>query len=172
MLFEGHDLLRRPRVLETGGQAIGQSQPALNLAQDQQSSLRGQPNRSHVAAAPICGHHRGSRRSLTNCSEIRTHWKIVTIFDHPRCTWSWADVRGTAPQFCGPKFMDTGAMAVPIAGVRFGRSTIRRRGSAAAASRGPRPGASRAGWRLRQSHYRLQQAIAVLSSDSRPHHAF
>ena len=36
-----------------------------------------------------------------------------------------------------------------------------------------RPGASRAGWRLRQSHHRLQQAIAVLSSagdDSRPHH--
>jgi len=36
--------------------------------------------------------------------------------------------------------------------------------AAAAASRGPRPGASRAGWRLRQSHHRLQQAIAGLSS--------
>src|SRR6516164_10546322 len=34
--------------------------------------------------------------------------------------WSWTDVRGPAPQFCGPKFIDTGAMAVPIAGVRFG----------------------------------------------------
>ena len=32
---------------------------------------------------------------------------------------------GTAPQFCGPKFLDTGAMAVPIAGVRFGHSTTR-----------------------------------------------
>jgi hypothetical protein len=39
-------------------------------------------------------------------------------------TWSrW----GTAPQFCGPKFMDTGAMAVPIADVRFGHSMTRRR---------------------------------------------
>jgi hypothetical protein len=27
--------------------------------------------------------------------------------------WSWTDVRGTAPQFCGPKFFDTGAAAVP-----------------------------------------------------------
>ena len=55
----------------------------------------------------------------------------------------------------------------------FDDSTARR--LAAAASRGPRPGASRAGWRLRQSHHRLQQAIAVLSSagdDSRPHHVF
>jgi hypothetical protein len=43
-------------------------------------------------------------------------------------TWSSADVRGTAPQFCGPKFIDTGAMAVPIAGVRFGHLTTRRRG--------------------------------------------
>src|SRR5262249_34906595 len=36
-------------------------------------------------------------------------WKNVIIFDHPSHTWSWADVRRTAPQFCGPKFMDTGA---------------------------------------------------------------
>src|SRR5215469_15273575 len=36
------------------------------------------------------------------------------------------DVRGTAPQFCGRKFIDTGAMAVLIAGVRFGHSTTRR----------------------------------------------
>ena len=48
--------------------------------------------------------------------------------DHPRRSWSSTDVRGTAPQFCGPKFIDTGAMAVPIAGVRFGRSTTRGRG--------------------------------------------
>jgi hypothetical protein len=32
------------------------------------------------------------------------------------------------PMLCGPKFIDTGAMAVPIAGVRFGHSTTRRRG--------------------------------------------
>src|SRR5438034_3798277 len=38
-----HDLFRRPRVLETGGQAIGQSQSAFDLAQNQQSALRGQP---------------------------------------------------------------------------------------------------------------------------------
>ena len=31
--------------------------------------------------------------------------------------WSSTDVRGTAPQFCGRKFIDTGAMAVPIASV-------------------------------------------------------
>ena len=66
---------------------------------------------------------------MTDCSEIRTHWKIVIIFYHPRRTWSWADVRGTAPQFCGPKFMETGAIAVPITGVRFGHSTARRRGA-------------------------------------------
>jgi hypothetical protein len=68
---------------------------------------------------------------------------------------------GTAPQFCGSK----------VHGHREPRTARR---SAAAASRGPRPGASRAGWRLRQSHHRLQQAIAVLSSAgdaSRPHHA-
>jgi hypothetical protein len=52
--------------------------------------------------------------------KIRTHWKNVLIFDLPHRIWSWADVRRTAPQFCGRKFMDTGAMAVPIAGVRFG----------------------------------------------------
>ena len=38
------------------------------------------------------------------------------IFNHSSRTRSWADVRGTAPQFCGPKFMDTGALAVPITG--------------------------------------------------------
>jgi hypothetical protein len=26
---------------------------------------------------------------LTDCSKIRTHWKNVIIFDHPRRTWSW-----------------------------------------------------------------------------------
>jgi hypothetical protein len=101
--------------------------------------------------------------------------EIVIILNHPRRTWSWADVRGTAPQFCGPKFMDTGSHGCSDrrCSVRaFDDSTARR--SATAASRGPCLGASRAGWRLRQSHHRLQRAIAVLSSAgdaSRPHHA-
>src|SRR5215467_9192320 len=33
---------------------------------------------------------------------------MVIIFDHLAAPWSWADVRGTAPQFCGPKLIDTG----------------------------------------------------------------
>ena len=33
----------------------------------------------------------------------------VIIFDHPRRTWSWADVRRTAPQFCGRKFHGHGS---------------------------------------------------------------
>ena len=33
---------------------------------------------------------------------------MVIIFDHLAVPWSWADVRGTAPQFCGPKLIDTG----------------------------------------------------------------
>jgi hypothetical protein len=37
---------------------------------------------------------------LTDCSKIRIHWKIVIIFDHPRRTLVWTDVRGTAPPFC------------------------------------------------------------------------
>jgi len=35
-----HHLLRRPLVLQTGGQAVGQSQPAFDLAQRQQSTFR------------------------------------------------------------------------------------------------------------------------------------
>ena len=38
-----HDLLRRSRVLQTAGQAVGQTQPAFNLAQRQQAPFRGQP---------------------------------------------------------------------------------------------------------------------------------
>ena len=65
---------------------------------------------------------------IADCSKIRTHWKFVIIFYHPGRTWWWSDVRETAPQFCGPKFIDTGAMAGPIVGDQFGRSTTRRRG--------------------------------------------
>jgi hypothetical protein len=36
-----HDLLRHPRVLQTPGQPVGQSQPAFDLAQGQQTALRG-----------------------------------------------------------------------------------------------------------------------------------
>jgi len=62
----------------------------------------------HVATAPIYGHHRGPRGRLADCSKIRTYWKMVIIFDHLAAPWSRADVRGTAPQFCGPKLIDTG----------------------------------------------------------------
>jgi len=69
-------------------------------------------------------------RYLALCSPLNPprYYQHGNFFDHPRRSWSWADVRRTAPQFCGLKFMDTGAMAVPIAGVRFGHSTTRRRG--------------------------------------------
>ena len=76
--------------------------------------------------------------------------EMVIIFDHLGAPWSWADVRGTAPQFCGPKLIDTGHGCSdrrrPVRA--FDDSTTRR--SAAAASRGPRPEASRAGGRLRR----------------------
>jgi hypothetical protein len=70
------------------------------------------------------------------------------------------DVRRTTPQFCGPKFIDTGAHSCSDrwCSVRaFDDSTARR--SAAAASRQGPPDASRAGWRLRQSHYRLRRSL-------------
>ena len=38
-----HDLLRRPSVLQTRGQSVGQSQPPFDVAQYQQSAFRGQP---------------------------------------------------------------------------------------------------------------------------------
>jgi len=76
---------------------------------------------------------------------------MLIIFDHLAAPWSWADVRGTAPQFCGPKLIDTGhACCDRRCPVRaFDDSTARR--SAAAASWGPRREASRAGWRLRRA---------------------
>jgi len=52
---------------------------------------------------------------------------MVIIFDHLAAPWSWADVRGTAPQFCGPKLIDTGH-GCSDRRVRFGHSTTRRRG--------------------------------------------
>jgi len=105
----------------------------------------------HVATAPIYGHHRGPRGRLADCSKIRTYWKMVIIFDHLAAPWSRADVRGTAPQFCGPKLIDTGhscsdrrcpvrafddSTARPVGGRRLART---------------RPEASRAGWRLRRA---------------------
>jgi hypothetical protein len=47
-----HHPLRRTRVLQARGQAIGQSQPSFDLAQGQQSALRRQP------AAVKTGDHR------------------------------------------------------------------------------------------------------------------
>jgi hypothetical protein len=38
-----NDRFRRPSVLQTRGQSIGQSQPPLDLPQNQQSAFRGQP---------------------------------------------------------------------------------------------------------------------------------
>jgi hypothetical protein len=38
-----HNPLRRTRVLQTCGQAVGQSQSTFDLAQDQQSAFRRQP---------------------------------------------------------------------------------------------------------------------------------
>ena len=61
-------------------------------------------------------------------------------------------LRATAPQFCGSEIHGDGSHSCSDhrCSVRaFDDSTARR--LAAAASRGPRPGASRAGWRLRQS---------------------
>jgi hypothetical protein len=46
---------------------------------------------------------------LTDCSKIRTHWKIVIIFDHPRRTLIVGRFQGTAPQFCGPKIRRHGS---------------------------------------------------------------
>jgi hypothetical protein len=54
--------------------------------------------------------------------KIGTHWKIVMIFD-PRRTRS---CRGTAPQFCGPTFINTGCSDRRCAVRAFGDSTARR----------------------------------------------
>ena len=37
-----YDLLRRPRVLQTAGQAVGHPQSAFDLAENQQTAFRGQ----------------------------------------------------------------------------------------------------------------------------------
>ena len=83
-----------------------------------------------------------------------------------RAPWFWTDLRGTAPQFCGPNSSTREPWLFgPVRA--FDDSTARR--SAAAASRGPRLDASRAGWRLRQSHQRLQHSLqpGILPSPSR-----
>ena len=82
---------------------------------------------SDVAAAPICGHHRGfasvidrlliNQNPLENRNNLRPSSPHLVVGKRP----------GTAPRFCGPKFMDTRAIAVPIPNVRFRHSTIRRR---------------------------------------------
>ena len=83
------------------------------------------PRRSRA----ICGHHRGPRRRLTDCSKIRTHWKNGNNL-RPSSPHLVVDKRpGTAPQFCGLRFMETRAIAVPIPNLRFRHSTIRRQGA-------------------------------------------
>src|SRR5215467_9611086 len=92
---------------------------------------------------------------------------MVIIFDHLAAPWSWADVREPRRNFA-VRNASTRAMAVPIAGVRFGHSTTRRRGG-----RRPPP---------REDPAQRRRALAggfdappapALSSagdDSRPHH--
>ena len=75
-------------------------------------------------------------RYLALCSPLNPprYYQHGNFFDHPRRSWSWADVRGTAPQFCGPKFMDTGAHSCSDrwCSVRaFDDSTARRSAAAA-----------------------------------------
>ena len=60
-----------------------------------------------------------NQNPLENCNNLRLSSPHLVVGKRP----------GTAPQFCGPKFIDAGAMAVPIASVRFGHSTTRRRGA-------------------------------------------
>jgi hypothetical protein len=87
----------------------------------------------------------------------------VIIFDHPRRAWSWADVGEPRRNFA----VGNSWTREPCSVRAFDVSTARR---SAAASRGPRPDGSRAGWRLRQSHH-LALALSSTGDDSRPHHA-
>jgi hypothetical protein len=87
---------------------------------------------------------------LTDCSKIRTRWKIVIIFDHPRRTLVLdrrpgnraailrSEIHRHASHGCSDRRCSVRAFDDPTA-----------RRSAAAGSRGPRLDASRAGWRLR-----------------------
>ena len=58
----------------------------------------------------------------------QNHWKIVIIFDHPRRTLVLDRRPGNRAAILRSEIHRHGAMAVPIAGVRFGHSTTRRRG--------------------------------------------
>ena len=92
-----------------------------NKAATEMSSRR-KPRRSRANLRSPSRSASATDRLLKNQNALE---KIVIIFDHPRRAWSWANVR-EPPQFCGPKFMDTRAIAVPIPNVRFRHSTIRR----------------------------------------------
>ena len=146
--------------------------PGLGSSPSGPTSARSKPRRGRANLRPPSWSASAIDRLLKN----QNPWKIVIIFDHPRRIWSWANIREPRRNFAVRKFMGhkSHSCSDPQCWVQaFDDSTARR--SAAAATRGPRPGASRAGWRLRQSHHRLRQAIAVLSSagdDSRPHHVF
>jgi hypothetical protein len=99
----------------------------------------------------------------------QNRWKIVIIFDHPRRTSSRADVRGTAPQFCG--FMDTGAHSCSDrwCSVRAVDDSTARRSAAERLARTPPRRVTR---RLAAST--IAPPAPTLSStggDSRPHHA-
>ena len=90
-------------------------------------------------------------------------------FDHPRRSRSWADVRRTAPQFCGLKFMDTGAMAVPIADVRLGHSMTRRETAGGRRlARTPPRRVTR--WLAASTIAPPAPALSSVGDDFRPHH--
>jgi len=114
------------------------------------------PTASDVAAAPICGHHRGfasvidrllrNQNPLENCNNLLSSSPHLVMGRRPgnRAAILRSEIHGGGSHSCCDHRCSVRA---------FDGSTARR--LAAAASRGPRPGASRAGWRLRQSHYRL-----------------
>ena len=111
-------------------------------------------------------------RYLALCSPLNPprYYQHGNFFDHPRRSWSWADVRRTAPQFCGLKFMDTGAMAVPIADVRFGHSTTRpRTAGGRRLARTPPRRVTR--WLAASTVAPPAPALSSAGDDSRPRHA-
>ena len=133
-LIYSFDIIKQPRTrVQTRSEFLRVRSPNQSLCRcDRDHALRVKQSPSSARCLRSRANLRSRSRSasvLTDCSKIRTRWKIVIIFDIVAAPWSWTDVRRTAPQFGGRKFMDTGAIAVPIAGVRFGHSTSRRRGN-------------------------------------------
>ena len=87
-------------------------------------SSRAQPRRSRANLRPPSRSASVIDRLLKNQNPLENRYNLRPSSPHLVV----GKRPGTAPQFCGPKFMDTGAIAVPIPNVRFRHSTIRRRG--------------------------------------------